>query len=504
MTRRALLAGLGVVLLVLLAVAAVVAGTRPADPPPAAAGGAYVDRDGNGVLERGPRERPVDRTELAPAVAGGREIARFAQISDAHVRDEESPARVPVLDRLGPPFGSTFRPHEALTAQVLGGAVDAVNRFSPQAVVPTGDLIDNAQANELDTALGVLTGGRARTDSGERGYDGPQRAANPDPFFYRPDVDAPRHPGLLDRAQRAVRSPGLTAPWFPVLGNHDVLVQGEVAPGARAQAVAEGDRALVELDEGLDVPRDEALASTERVEELLGSGLPGRTRRVPADRSRRHLTAEAVTARLRRASGMPAPAGAAASLDHAFDLSPRVRGVALDLVRRDEGSGGLVRPETLAFLRAELRRAGRRPVVVFSHQALDRSENGEAALALLERSPNAVAVVAGHAHRNRIRPRPGGAGGLWMIGTASVVDYPQQVRGFRLLEAPGARLVLETEMLDHTGGSLADVSRELAFVDAQGGRPGGFAGSRSDRTARLYLPARRSGRLRSAPRSPRR
>ena len=42
-------------------------------------------------------------------------------------------------------------------------------------------------------------------------------------------------------------------------------------------------------------------------------------------------------------------------------------------------------------------------------------------------------------------------------------------------------------MLDHDGGGIAGAARELAFLDAQGGRPQGFAGSRADRNARLFV-----------------
>ena len=42
-------------------------------------------------------------------------------------------------------------------------------------------------------------------------------------------------------------------------------------------------------------------------------------------------------------------------------------------------------------------------------------------------------------------------------------------------------------MLDHVfPGPLGTISRELAYLDAQGGRPGGFAGTRLDRNVRLY------------------
>ena len=45
-------------------------------------------------------------------------------------------------------------------------------------------------------------------------------------------------------------------------------------------------------------------------------------------------------------------------------------------------------------------------------------------------------------------------------------------------------------MVDQDGAGLAGVSRELAFLDAQGGRPQGFAGRPQDRNARLTLPLR--------------
>jgi hypothetical protein len=45
-------------------------------------------------------------------------------------------------------------------------------------------------------------------------------------------------------------------------------------------------------------------------------------------------------------------------------------------------------------------------------------------------------------------------------------------------------------MVDHDGRGLAGISRELAYLDAQGGRPKGFAGETGDRNARLFVPAR--------------
>ena len=74
-----------------------------------------------------------------------------------------------------------------------------------------------------------------------------------------------------------------------------------------------------------------------------------------------------------------------------------------------------------------------------------------------------------------------------MITTASLIDYPQQARALRVMLTAGGGIALETWMLDHVApGPLGTISRELAYLDAQGGRPGGFAGTRLDRNVRLY------------------
>ena len=146
----------------------------------------------------------------------------------------------------------------------------------------TGDLLDsNAQA-ELDQALAVLDGGEVDPDTGAPGYDGVQAADDPDPLFYRPDLDAPRHPGLLaGAAARRSARPGLRAPWYPALGNHDLLVQGETPPtrgstrSPPARGWSSGSTRAARRRAGVD--------SAAAVDALLAAGAPGRALDVPAD-----------------------------------------------------------------------------------------------------------------------------------------------------------------------------------------------------------------------------
>jgi hypothetical protein len=447
----------------------------------------WRDPTGDGVLRPGPGEPMVARTALGRRSRPLRTLATFVQLTDAHVLDEESPVRVEMLDRLGPPFTSAFRPQEALTTQVLAAMVATIDAVHPQAVFETGDLIDNDQANELDQALAVLRGGTVDPNSGAPGYVGVQGAENADPLTYRPQVDAPRYPGLLSRAQRPFRSPGLTAPWYPLPGNHDLLVQGNVRATRATESIATGSRKLVTVDPAaLDAALSHRPAPA-TIARLLAHGLPGQSIPVPADRSRQELRPQRVIDALRRASGH---GGAGPLMDATVDIGPMVRAILLDTVDRRAGAVGVLHRGQIGWLVRELRAAAGRWVVVFSSTPLDATRGGGRALALLDRDPHVVAAIAGDVHRNSIRPRHTAGGGYWLITTSSLIDYPQQARAFRLMTTAEG-VVLETWMLDaDPHWRLAGISRQLSYLDYQGGRPQGWAGRPDDRNAMLFVPAR--------------
>jgi 3',5'-cyclic AMP phosphodiesterase CpdA len=491
-------------------------GARDPAPTGSTIASTWIDPAGTGVLRSGPGEALIARTELGPPRPASGVIATLAHLTDAHVLDASSPARVPFLDRLGEPFESTFRPQETLTAQVLAGATRAILALAPDAVIQGGDLIDNDQRNELRWAMAVLGGGVVRPGSGPRGYYGVQLASNPDPFYYRPDLDAPRHPGLLSAAVRPFRAPGLRTPVYPVLGDHDILVAGELAPTDPTRALARGGEALWELPPGLSLPAGTPLTAGGSpdgpplpglVHQFLSQALAGPKVRVPSDPRRWEMDAGEVVGLLRagagtaeatglpsagQATGLPSAgqatglpsAGDGNALDYHVDIGDELRLIVLDLARRAGGSGGLVRPDQPARLAGQLAGAGERWVIVVSHQPLPGSEGADQLLALLDAHPRVIATLAGHTHANLIEPR----GGYWLISTASLIDYPQQARALRVLRTAGGGVAIQTWMLDHTfPGDLGTISRQLAYLDAQGGRPKGFAGGRLDRNVTLYL-----------------
>ena len=142
-------------------------------------------------------------------------------------------------------------------------------------------------------------------------------------------------------------------------------------------------------------------------------------------------------------------------LDYAVDVGPSVRAIVLDTVNRAGGSRGLLPAGELRWLRAELARAGARWVVVFTHNPLESSDGGAAALRALDADPRVVAVDRRQPPPQHDRAAARRGGGYWLIGTSSLADFPQQARMFRLRAAAGGGAVLETWMVDQDGRGVA-------------------------------------------------
>jgi hypothetical protein len=212
----------------------------------------------------------------------------FSQLTDFQLADEESPARVELLDPTADQdpsqfAGAAWRPQEAVHPQMIDRMIHQVNRFagaSPVAqgdgsrasmdlAITTGDSLDNQERNEAQWVVGLLEGGALDPNSGSAnpadyaacppGTPGPSEAARytgvqdysdyfegPDPDFYDPNDPRgvfsawPSYPGLMDRAQEPFQAEGLDVPSYVALGNHDGLVQGNAAANRGFEDVATG------------------------------------------------------------------------------------------------------------------------------------------------------------------------------------------------------------------------------------------------------------------------
>jgi metallophosphoesterase (TIGR03767 family) len=244
-------------------------------------------------LQLGAGEPYTVRQELGTAGSSRADdrtsLVYFGQLSDFQLADEESPARVEIIDPLSTPlnlpFGAAWRPWEALEPQIDDAMIRQVNQFtaaSPIAdgsgghramdlTIDTGDSADSQQLNETQWVRTLLEGGTLNPNSGVgkatylhplcpnllvpgaaeaarytgvQDYDDYFEGTFPE--FYDPDSPAgphaawPGYPGLMDKAQQSFAAAGLDVPSYVAFGNHDALVQGNAAANAAFEQVATG------------------------------------------------------------------------------------------------------------------------------------------------------------------------------------------------------------------------------------------------------------------------
>lgn len=430
----------------------------------------------------------------APAVEGEL-LVRVVHVSDTHVCDAESPARLEYLDRFSDPDSvyrdrvgivGTYRPQEILTVQVLDAMVESINSRAEDidAVIVTGDLIDNAQSNERSWCRAVLDGGTVEPWSGDpqvsqwvgsrEGYPWDERYWHPDGPRAGVAADIPTRafgypliPGLVEAARRPLEARGLRVPWIPVPGNHDALLQGTVYADPELRDLALGDRRIAGLPSG---------ATPLMV--LEGVAPIGPARYVHAPESPVAPVTPDSRRRILEVDELDRP--------WVHDVGG-VRFIALDTVNPEGGWQGSVGTAQLRWLRQMLGESEGRYVVILSHHPSwcltnahssgePRHLAAEVVHLLLEHSC-VIGWLSGHVHAHASLWHGDSEGrGFWEITTASLIDWPQQARVVEILRQ-GDRLAIRSGLIDHAGPvrwsaddiddarALASVSRALAAND---------------------------------------
>jgi metallophosphoesterase (TIGR03767 family) len=475
-----------------------------------------------------------------------RSLIYFAHLSDIHVIDAQTPARMDAHQSLAPElFTDACRPQDTLTVHVLASMVDSVIASQVSAVtgaplataLSTGDSADNLSHLETRWYIDILDGGEVVPNSGAVGvYEGPQVWSEAT-YAYHPDDPSgdvygkrgfPTIPGLLEAAiSEPVVSQGLPVPWYAVYGNHDATFMGTFRADPTLYAWAVGDRKAATGDalganwlQGFASDLSAAQMAVNAIRQRLGM-LPG-IKSVTADPQRKLLERTQFIQAHLDSPAVPGPVGHGWTPDNvtsgetwwSADLTPYLRVFGLDTCNLAAGADGAVPEDQFLWLEAELERCqseNRLAIVCSHHNSLtlendakpvwggQRLVHAEEFIAMLQRYPVMVAWLNGHTHVNTITPHLSeGGDGFWEITTASCVDFPQQQQLVELVDNRDGTMSIFVTALDHAAPptwsagdfsqlGLASLSRELS-ANAFLSDPPRLAGSPLDRNVELLMP----------------
>jgi metallophosphoesterase (TIGR03767 family) len=457
--------------------------------------------EGERDLGVGPGRERVTRTLDWDVTKGtGKAVAGFKQVSDIHVLDEESPARVEYFDvctAVDDDLSSAYRPHEAMTLQVGDSMIRQLNAIDEgpatgtplDFMISTGDNVDNNQLNEMKWFVDLLDGETIDPNSGGATYDG----------YTQENVSWALDDETLSLAQESFDAAGADVPWYGVIGNHDGLVQGTILKTAQFNVIAQGGiKAFPDMDTYDNCPTQDD--DFEHLLDAFTDAYLNEGEQVPSDGDRDLLDRDTLIAEFfgDNTTSEPNGHGFGNAPDdpfieknqpagyYSFKISNKVRGIVMDTVAYSLGATGQIPDAQFRWIEKQLKKnskvyynadgqrrrnpdAKNKLLVLFSHHhstALantqtpeeapegtlplhcfdsDQSEgcaDGEGLHSLLNRYPNVVAWVNGHGHRNRVLPFPGPEGtdaarGFWEINTAAHIDWPQQSRLIEIAWKPG-------------------------------------------------------------------
>ncbi|MBP7972194.1 MAG: TIGR03767 family metallophosphoesterase [Candidatus Nanopelagicales bacterium] len=478
-----------------------------------------------------------------------RSLLYLGHISDLHLIDAQTPARLDTMAAVDPVlFSGNFRPQEVAQVQILSQLVAALNSAASSPitgapmgfVLNTGDNTDQRSHQEMRWFVDTLDGGKITANTGKAGeYEGVQ--AWPEcTFAYHPDDPSndvygqqhgyPAYPGLLKAAvSNPVDSAGLKMPWYAVYGNHDANYFGGWPTGWMTDNLATGGRkaATHQATERFFGTGMGATSTFEQqfIGKLTTLGIGSGVRDVTADPNRKLIDLIDYMRELIDSPANPGPVGhgfTQGDIDNqktywATDVTPYIRVLGLNSCNVTVGAGGSIPEDQYQWLQQELMQArkARKLVIIASHHTSFTMDNvaqpvigpqqslieADELISMLHEYPNMIAWMNGHTHLNRITAHrnPEGGGGFWEISSSSCVDFEQQGRVTEIVDNRDGTLSIFTVVLDHEAPAqtnvrdlsvqgISAISRELAANDPAWD-PNMLLGSAQDRNCELLVPA---------------
>lgn len=440
--------------------------------------GLLADGFGDYELGRGePHQTIVVGGATRPADgAAPRRLARFAHMPDLQLADDEAVTRVVLIDAPGI-SSSASRPQDTYGCHLVNAMVRTLNAVHAEDeldfVLLGGDNIDNAQANELEWLLQLLGGGgEIECDSG----------ADNDPVE-GPGND-PKDPFM---------SVGLDVPYYWVMGNHDMLIQGNFHVTDAWKETSVGGYAAT------------------RTRDWSQPGGPTATS-VPADPDRLALNPSEVIERVlddNGGHGLSEDEVTAGRAFYTFDVpGTPIRFVIIDTTAQTSGADGLLTDADRTRLVAALDQAvvDEKWVMLASHHAAGSLTSTGGAFGTVD-DPNALTTVeftdivtsydnvlfsfVGHSHRHRISELSGNGRAVVEVMTAAVADFPHQSRIVEIWDMDNGWVMLRGTAVDFVsrGDELAEEARHLGILDYTAGWADNNDSMVTDRNVEIFLPA---------------
>ncbi len=403
-------------------------------------------------------------------------LLNFFTMSDIHITDIQSPAQVLAFG-IKPGMVAAYSPTIMYTTQVLEAAVESVNDINAAHKldfgIMLGDAVNNAQQNEVDMYLDVLTGRMV--------YPNSDLTKASDTDYTQP-----------------FKAEGLDIPWYQVSGNHDHFWSGKFQANDKLLKGLTSDTVLKIGASPLSNPlyADDVYPGIVDVKDpfgkIIGYGLNfTEADRIAANSTRSFIDSKALAGSFPGGHGIGGDSSEAPTACYSFEPKANVpiRVIVLDdtadqkheFASATDAAYGYMDTERFNWFSKELAKAknDKMLVIVSLHiplgvgiWATDSEISDTKLINLIRKYSNVAMVTAGHRHVNSVTafasPNPSKPeNGFWQVETASLRDFPQQYRIYDIELCDDNMIAIKTTNVDPLNTILANVSRSYAIGISQ-------------------------------------